>query len=92
MDTLQTLHNLDEGLFPPSTMSTNKNAWCFMHPFSHRTNVLMLIPDELADFEENWKGKGNLSGWEDRLHMNGNRGKHCLGFPFYFVMQNIVEK
>ncbi|KAB1218956.1 putative protein S-acyltransferase 14 [Morella rubra] len=60
VDTLQTLHNLDE--------------------------------DELADFEENWKGKGNLSGWEDRLHMKGNGGKHCLGFPFYFVMRNIVEK
>ncbi|KAE7997071.1 hypothetical protein FH972_001738 [Carpinus fangiana] len=44
MDTLQTLHNLNE--------------------------------DELAGFEEAWKGnaKGNLPGREDGFHMHGNAG------------------
>lgn len=50
-----------------------------MPSFSHRTNVWMLISDELAGFEEAWKGnvKGNFPGWDN---MHGNAGKYCICF------------
>jgi hypothetical protein len=43
---------------------------------------MVLIPDELAGFEEAWKGnvKGPLPGSVDGFHMHGNAGKYCLRF------------
>ena len=52
----------------------------------------MLIPDELAGFEEAWKGnaKGNLPGREDGFYMHGNAGKCCLHFLIISTKQKMT--
>ncbi len=57
-----------------------------------QTNVVALIPDELAGFEEAWKGnaKGNLSGGEDGFHMHGNAGKCCPRFSLFLCLLQMV--
>lgn len=53
---------------------------------------MVLIPDELAGFEEAWKGsaKGHLPGREDGFHMHGNAGKCCLHFSLFLCLLQMV--
>lgn len=61
VDTMQTLHNLNEGLFLlPVTLTQLHDFPCVS---SNRADCYML--DELAGFEKSWKGnsKAPLPGW-----------------------------
>lgn len=77
VNTVQTLHNLNEGdpfgfFFIGYKISFFLATLCFLLV----TQFHSRIADELGSFEESWKGKAkqHLPGWDEGFNMNGGEG------------------
>lgn len=90
VNTVQALHNLNEGDFFFNSFFSGYMIIFFFASlcFLLVTQFHPLSADELGSFEESWKGKAkkHLPGWDEGLNMNGGKRLPCYAsFPFLLV-------
>lgn len=75
VDTSQILHNLNEGLFLMPAMIIF--VCVFLDAHVHQDYYLRFFPDELAGFDEDWKGnaKKHMPNWRDEFDKQGSASK-----------------